>query len=394
MGCSKQTICNARNTLKKRGLIDFKAGIRGKKAPTYSICHLTKELTNDMTDELTNDLTTKLTHIKNKKTTKNKHNINSKREEEKDNSDKQNDMLPSSYDSRKELLADTFWQSEILIKLVSEGFPLDSNSLKNALESFLVYTEKNVVDERESYNCKLHFYNWIKKHIHIFLIMERKTPSMIDAEVLKSVLLRRKNMRNRITLPLTYEDAKQALAISIEVEVMSRHGKFQLSRDVDDQISKMAQWLTQVDKKFGMMLCGGIGNGKTTMMKALQSLLNVMNFKKEQYSLALKIQNTRTIMELYKKDYPNYLNLSRCEMLAIDDMGTEALEFVDYGNIFTPIIDLISTRYEHQSFTIVSTNLTPKQIQERYGDRIADRLNEMMERIVFKNSTFRIDRDF
>ena len=168
MGCSKQSICNARNTLKKRGLIDFKAGIRGKKAPTYSICHLTKELTNDMTDELTNDLTTKLTHIKNKKTTKNKHNINSKREEEKDNSDKQNDMLPSSYDSRKELLADTFWQSEILIKLVSEGFPLDSNSLKNALESFLVYTEKNVVDERETYNCKLHFYNWIKKTYSYF----------------------------------------------------------------------------------------------------------------------------------------------------------------------------------------------------------------------------------
>ena len=76
-------------------------------------------------------------------------------------------------------------------------------------------------------------------------------------------------------------------------------------------------------------------------------------------------------------------------MLAIDDLGTEPAEVLDYGNVFNPAIDLLSARYTDQLFTVVTTNLTPKQIREHYGDRIADRFNEMFERIVFDNSTYR-----
>ena len=60
-------------------------------------------------------------------------------------------------------------------------------------------------------------------------------------------------------------------------------------------------------------------------------------------------------------------------------------------NIITPIIDLLTKRYEAQLFTIVTTNLDPKDIRKRYGDRIADRLNEMMEKIVYRNPTYRVD---
>ena len=42
--------------------------------------------------------------------------------------------------------------------------------------------------------------------------------------------------------------------------------------------------------------------------------------------------------------------------------------------------------------TLITTNLTPQQIREHYGDRIADRLNEMVKKIVFNNSTYRIDK--
>lgn len=61
------------------------------------------------------------------------------------------------------------------------------------------------------------------------------------------------------------------------------------------------------------------------------------------------------------------------------------------GNIITPIIDLLTKRYEAQLFTIVTTNLDPKDIRKRYGDRIADRLNEMMAKIVYRNPTYRMD---
>jgi DNA replication protein DnaC len=42
-----------------------------------------------------------------------------------------------------------------------------------------------------------------------------------------------------------------------------------------------------------------------------------------------------------------------------------------------------------QLFTIITTNLTPAEIREKYGDRIADRMNEMMVKIIFNNPTYR-----
>lgn len=76
-------------------------------------------------------------------------------------------------------------------------------------------------------------------------------------------------------------------------------------------------------------------------------------------------------------------------MLAIDDLGTEPVEVLEYGNRLNPVIDLLYKRYDEQLFTIITTNLTPKEIRERYGERIADRLNEMAFRIVFDNETYR-----
>ena len=92
-----------------------------------------------------------------------------------------------------------------------------------------------------------------------------------------------------------------------------------------------------------------------------------------------------------KTDYKAFIQLSQKKMLGIDDLGTEPREVMDFGNVVTPVIDLLTMRYDEQLFTIITTNLTPKQIREHYGDRIADRLNEMGERIVFKNSSYRTD---
>ncbi len=39
----------------------------------------------------------------------------------------------------------------------------------------------------------------------------------------------------------------------------------------------------------------------------------------------------------------------------------------------------------------MTTNLTPEGIRKRYGDRIADRLNEMAIVIPFKNPSYRTD---
>ena len=76
-------------------------------------------------------------------------------------------------------------------------------------------------------------------------------------------------------------------------------------------------------------------------------------------------------------------------MLGIDDMGIEPVEVQEFGNMHRPLTDLLARRYENRGFSFITTNLVPQQIRKLYGDRIADRLNEMVDKIVFDNPSFR-----
>lgn len=88
-------------------------------------------------------------------------------------------------------------------------------------------------------------------------------------------------------------------------------------------------------------------------------------------------------------DVEAFRDLKRLSMLGIDDLGTEPAEIVDYGNPIYPVVRLIEHRYESQSFTFITTNLTPSEIRKKYGDHIADRFNEMLHVIVFQDVTYR-----
>ena len=208
-----------------------------------------------------------------------------------------------------------------------------------------------------------------------------------------------RTMIARFRLPVNEDKAYELLLAAVIAEVQFRHRKFVYNEFIDDQLRQIAKWLTTGSSKFGMVLCGGCGNGKTTMLKALQNLIRHLQIRRptadpgSSYGACygLTIVDALQITQLCKSDHTKYLELVQNDMLAIDDLGTEPVEVMDYGNIITPVIDLLTKRYEAQLFTIVTTNLDPKEIRKRYGDRIADRLNEMMEKIVYRNPTYRMD---
>ncbi|MCD8202701.1 MAG: hypothetical protein LUD48_03565 [Prevotella sp.] len=197
-------------------------------------------------------------------------------------------------------------------------------------------------------------------------------------------------MKARFRLPMTQEKAYGCLLAANMAEVEYRHRKFVDNDDVHDQLAQMSQWLTSDSPKFGMLLCGVPGNGKSTMLKAFQKLLCCLQIP-DSYgrTYGIQIVDAKYIAHLCKKDYPAFLKLADKEMLGIDDMGTEPRQIMDFGNIVTPVIDLLTRRYEEQLFTVITTNLTPAQIADLYGSRIADRLNEMVEKIIYRNSTYR-----
>ena len=97
------------------------------------------------------------------------------------------------------------------------------------------------------------------------------------------------------------------------------------------------------------------------------------------------------IVQIRKTDYNKFCKLAEADILGIDDIGTEPAEVQDYGNLIYPIKELLAMRYDAQLFTVFTTNLEPKEIRQRYGDRIADRLNEMMTKVVYRNPTYRTE---
>ena len=163
---------------------------------------------------------------------------------------------------------------------------------------------------------------------------------------------------------------------------------------LSEQIDRMAAWLAGDSSKFAAVLCGGCGNGKTTLVKAFQNLLSYLNIPVPDghgKTYGMRICDAREIAGIARTDYPAFLTLARMPMLAIDDVGIEPLEVMEYGNVVSPIVELLTKRYDEQLFTLMTTNLTPDGIRKRYGDRIADRLNEMAVVIPFKNATYRTD---
>ena len=213
----------------------------------------------------------------------------------------------------------------------------------------------------------------------------------IRVEELKYRLLQQRITNTRFKLPMSFDDAKVYLLAAYQAEVERRHKVFERNEYFDEQLNLIANYLTGGSKKFGLMFCGLCGNGKTTWAKALQLLASGLNLKNPINNLyyVFPLWNAKDLAMRSKGNYNDWRNVMRYQLMIVDDLGTEPREVMEFGNVYTPLIDLITTRYEEQLFTIFTTNLTPAQLEEKYGKRIVDRLNEMVEKVVFENESYR-----
>jgi len=93
----------------------------------------------------------------------------------------------------------------------------------------------------------------------------------------------------------------------------------------------------------------------------------------------LRICDARKVAGIAWTDYPAFLTLARIPMLAIDDMGIEPLEVMEYGNMVSPIVELLTRRYDEQLFTIMTTNLTPDGICKAEEQLLSRHLEKQKE---------------
>lgn len=192
-------------------------------------------------------------------------------------------------------------------------------------------------------------------------------------------------------LPMSVDEAEQYIRGAFEAQVELRGGTVEYDDMTTKNLRLVAETLAGDSHKFGLLLAGTCGNGKTTTMRAVQSVVMLLNstyYNPRGQRIGNRLMEARDIAQL--SDKTGTLNIYQTTpLLFIDDLGREPTEVMRYGNVTSPITELLEYRYNQRLTTIVTTNLEPSEIREKYGDRIADRFNEMFVVVRYTGNSYR-----
>lgn len=145
----------------------------------------------------------------------------------------------------------------------------------------------------------------------------------------------------------------------------------------NNQIQDILQIIEKNDR--GVLIYGNVGSGKTFIMDVLLRIIHTQDLRK--FS---KVNAIDLITEFNLNGHDVFKKYHQ-KNIFFDDLGAET-KGKFYGENMEAFEKLIQIRYnEFRDFGTVThftTNLTKKEIFERYGERIVSRLKEMCEIIV------------
>ena len=176
---------------------------------------------------------------------------------------------------------------------------------------------------------------------------------------------------------------------------------FEISDDIRPTYEKLSSYFSvktgELDLKKGILLAGNIGTGKTIAMHVFARLKG------------FKVISTRHIVRdfankgmdaldqygrnSFKINPGGHLDRSQPQTICFDDLGLEDTNSQLYGNKANVMAEILIDRYEHWRFcemmTHATTNLNLTKIAEMYGDRVMDRINEMMNVVLLEGQSKR-----
>lgn len=200
-------------------------------------------------------------------------------------------------------------------------------------------------------------------------------------------------MNRGLALPMDNREIKNTLYAFYKREVEKRKNEFVFTEEIKKNLSVVGDFLTTETRFYGLFLPGSIGNGKTTMLKAIRDLLvyladtNQIRFcEGDKYPRFISAREMANVA----KTLTDFRALKDTRYLLIDDLCEEPTEVVSFGNSIYPFTELIEYRYENLLPTFISSNFGAADISDKYGNqRIGDRMKEMFKIVSFKEESFR-----
>ena len=209
-----------------------------------------------------------------------------------------------------------------------------------------------------------------------------------------SLTMRKVSTQTRYRISMDDRDVYEMLKIAYSANVARCGYIFSEDAETQKKIHGMAGWLTSSKAKPGMLLCGTCGNGKTTLAESAREVINTLLNPESSPNVIPHVPqmiriNALKITQAYTEQKGEYERWKVCPMLMIDDLGVEPAEIRVYGNVVSPLVEMLYERYDRKLMTVITSNLTKKAIGEVYGPRIVERVIEMCNIMAFTHKSYR-----
>ena len=139
-----------------------------------------------------------------------------------------------------------------------------------------------------------------------------------------------------------------------------------------------------------LLFKGGTGLGKTHLSlaiagKAIEKGYGVIYGSAQTFAVALE-------RERFQRDLPEEsgtsAQLTDCDLLILDDLGTE----FPSAYVNAALYNIVNTRMLTNKPTIISTNLSLKELQDRYSQRFASRVTGYYGKLEFLGKDVRVQQ--
>lgn len=134
---------------------------------------------------------------------------------------------------------------------------------------------------------------------------------------------------------------------------------------------RAAEAISNGEKK-SVMITGPVGTGKTHLAVAIAQYCM-------EHGVVVKFGNITDLLQNMKRAFTKkddiLPELESVPLLVIDDLGKE----VNTEWVQETMYSMLNYRYEHMLSTVITTNLSMSELQERLGEATVSRLVEMCE---------------
>ena len=135
---------------------------------------------------------------------------------------------------------------------------------------------------------------------------------------------------------------------------------------------EIIDWMVDT-KGRGLMLMGECGLGKST----------ILNFV---IPAIFRTKTNKVLRSIPAKELAA-VDKNVAPFIIIDDLGTESIKN-DYGTKIDAVADAISYAEDSSKTLLITTNLSPNSLKERYDERTLDRLRKCKV-VIIKGKSFR-----